>query len=330
MKQIWQIRSSQLNHVTLNLGEYTSIYNENETNEELILSLIYQYFQPRNRNKDVLIKELIEDVEVSSKSHVAFMISHNDIEQEHQLAASSILNKKLQYDMNQNIEVSGYINSINVLMEDLLEEVKRKLPLKVKPFDIKQFIKQLNFEYELEADYSRLIVRLKQLLPLLVEQMNNLSNNKGLLIYLYPEANLSIKERLIFREVLNDLPIKIIVLTQSRYFLADSIDGLNYLRNSKQMITVDFIENCYWEAPLNFKREDIVVSLKNVFDQYSHCFEIHPTITNYHLGDIMVFKDIDIYVIVRFLRFCKLDYILDIDDTKISEPLALYLGLSTS
>lgn len=43
------------------------------------------------------------------------------------------------------------------------------------------------------------------------------------------------------------------------------------------------------------------------------------------LADIIVFNDIDLYIIVSFLKHCNLEYQLDIDKTKISLALSSYL-----
>lgn len=47
----WCIKTESLPTITLNIGKYTSIYNEYETIEEDLLNVINQYFK-----REILIK----------------------------------------------------------------------------------------------------------------------------------------------------------------------------------------------------------------------------------------------------------------------------------
>lgn len=155
--------------------------------------------------------------------------------------------------------------------------------------------------------------------------MNYQANEKAFIIYLYPEAGLSIKEQMRFRKILNDLSIPVIVLTESPCFLSKNFRGLNYFINNVQMITKTFLEDSYWNAPINVEKEKIEERFEYLFVKYCSVLEIKPIISNYVLADIIVFNDIDLYVIVSFLKHCNLEYQLDIDKTKISLALSTYL-----
>ncbi|MCJ1750061.1 hypothetical protein MT416_12120 [Mammaliicoccus sciuri] len=72
--------------------------------------------------------------------------------------------------------------------------------------------------------------------------MNYQAKEKTFVIYLYPEAGLSIKEQIRFRKILNNLPVPVIVLTESLRFLSENIKGLNYFINNIQMITESFLK----------------------------------------------------------------------------------------
>ncbi|MFS8253911.1 hypothetical protein ACHK7U_09275 [Staphylococcus hominis] len=312
--------------VILNTSTYTSIYNEDSTHEEYILNKLNNYFQPRNSNKDtVTITNLTDYERVSHNRFRGFLLNHSTIENEHQLSATSMMTKKIIREMQSDMEIEGYINSINVLLDDLRDNLKGTLPLSIKSFDLKQIIKLLSFKYDYSEDYARLITRLEQVVPIVVDEMNYQANEKAFIIYLYPEAGLSIKEQIRFRKILNDLSIPVIVLTESSCFLSKNFRGLNYFINNVQMITETFLEDSYWNAPINVEKEQIEERFEYLFVKYCSVLEIKPIISNYVLADIIVFNDIDLYVIVSFLKHCNLEYQLDIDKTKISLALSTYL-----
>ncbi|ASJ94506.1 MAG: hypothetical protein E6157_10415 [Staphylococcus epidermidis] len=323
---ILEINIDAIPIVILNTSVYTSIYNEDLTHEEYILDTLKNYFQPRNSNKDtVTITNLTDFERVSHNQFRGFLLDHSTIENEHQLSATSMMTKKIMREMQNDLEIDGYINSINVLLDDLRDNLKGTLPLSIKSFDLKQFIKLLSFEYDYSEDYARLITRLEQVVPLVVDEMDYQAKEKSFVIYLYPEAGLSIKEQIRFRKILNNLPVPVIVLTESPRFLSESIKGLNYFINNIQMITESFFEDSYWNAPINVEKERIKERFEYLFVKYCSVLEIKPIISNYLLADIIVFNDIDLYIIVSFLKHCNLEYQLDIDKTKISLALSTYL-----
>ena len=172
---VWQIKSESLPNIELNIGKYTAIYNEYETIEEDLLTIVDGYFKRRNSNsKEVSIIDTLNQELVSHHLFESVIIDNNLIENEHILGAASILNKKIQRDFVNNLESNGYLQSINSLLEDLLELLNyTDLPLRTKQFDIKQFVKMLKFEYDLKDDYTRLIVRIEQVLPLVIEELKN-------------------------------------------------------------------------------------------------------------------------------------------------------------
>src|SRR5699024_4623384 len=214
---VWEVRNAEKNTVSLNIGKYTSIIDDHHEHEEEMLHDLNLYFQKR-ASKDITIKENVTGEIVDSKEFTAFVVDHISIDAEHQLAASGLLNKKLQRDLLNNLETEGYLNSINILMDDFLNLLEKDMPLTVKRFDHKQFLKQLTFEYDFTIDYSRLINRLTGVLPLLIDEMNKQSNNNTLLIYMYPESRLSPREQVEFSKLLKSLNVTVIVLTDSTIF----------------------------------------------------------------------------------------------------------------
>ncbi|WP_218670140.1 hypothetical protein, partial [Salmonella enterica] len=82
------------------------------------------------------------------------------------------------------------------------------------------------------------------------------------------------KEQIRFRKTLNDLPIPIIVLTESSYFLSENIKGLNYFINNIQMITEEFIDDSYWNAPINIEIEKFKERFEYLFKKYCSFLEV--------------------------------------------------------
>ncbi|MCE5039330.1 OLD family protein [Staphylococcus auricularis] len=323
---IWQIKGENITPVELNIGPYTSIYDEYETIEEELLEIIFQYFQKRGSNKDVItITDLNNQELISHRSYQSFVLSHELVEKEHALASSSLMNKKLNRLLTENIEIDSYFNTMNQLMSDMLDHVHCDLPIHIKRFDYKMFIKQLEFDYGLHEDYRRLIVRLEKLIPLIVEEINQQTQNKALMIYIYPESNLSPREQIRFRKLLNNLPVTLIVLTNSMHFISDNIHSMNFIKNDKQMLNQSFFESLEWDAPLDYERQDIFDSLEQFIKLYHDKVELYPTISNYKTTEIILFKAIDIYVAVRYLINAGLPFSLDLDFTLLPAPVEQYL-----
>lgn len=324
---IWEIKSEHIDKIKINVGEYTSFYNENETNEEDILGLVNGYFQKRGSNKnEVTIFDVENQEVVGAHTYQSFIINHEMIEKEHALGTSSMLYKCIVRNMKENVEVDGYLNSVNVLLEDVLGMVRKDLPLKLKPLDYKSFVKQLHFEYDMYEDYDKLITRLEQVMPILVEELNNQTHNQTLLIYYYPESNLSPSEQLRFKKFLQNLPVTLIVLTSSERFVATDIESMNYIKATRQCLTSELIHDLAWQAPLDYDHQEIKQSLERFILHYQNKFECSPVISNYKVADIILFEPIDLYVAVTYLKRTQHAFMVDLDDDKLPHAIKSYIA----
>lgn len=325
-KMIWKLKGELIDPIYLNIEKYTSIYNEFDTKEEDILQIVSDYFQKRASNKDkVAIFDCVEQEEIPSQRYQCWLINHEFVEKEYELAQTSLLSKKLQRQLKENYEMESYFHTINALLDDLVHSIDYGLPIHHKTFDFKLLLKQLQFKFDDNVDYFRLIKRLERMLPLIVEEMEQISNKRTLLIYAYPEANLSPKEQIQFRRCLESLNIPVIVLTGSSHFLSKNLMGMNYIRNHRQLINDEFIKQLVWNAPMNYELVDIMESLKKFIQLYQDKFEILLLISNYRLADIMLFEPIDLYVGLSFMKYANQGFNVDIQFNRLPSPVAQYI-----
>ncbi|ARJ51068.1 hypothetical protein [Staphylococcus lutrae] len=325
-KIVWELKSEGLHSIELNIENYTSIYNEFDTREEDILQTIYGYFQKRASNKAyVTIIDKADGEVIPSQRYQCWLVNHEFIEKEFELAQTSLLNKKIVRQLKENYEIESYLHTMNVLLEDLVQFVDHGLPIKPKPFDYKAFSKHLQFKFDDHVDYYRLINRLERMLPLIVEEMEQISNHRTLLIYTYPEANLSPKEQIQFRKCLESLNIPVITLTGSAHFLSRNLMGMNYIRRDRQLINMRWLNQLVWDAPMNYEMDEIMVSLKRFIHLYQDKLEMTPLISNHRLADIMLFDPIDIYVGFSFMRYAEQAFTTDMDWGVLPEPVSRYM-----
>lgn len=320
----WEIKSERLGSLTLNVGETTVIFDEHNTQEETYLYALDGYFKSRGSNdKVVSVLDVNNGELIPSNKYVAYIYDNSTLDGEHKLAASSLLSKKVLRESTQSLESEPYINSINVLVEDLLSVLNLELPLTNNKFDLKAFIKLLEFSVDEEQNY--LYNRLRIVLPKVIQEMMDLAKREIILIYLYPESGLSSNEQIEYRKFLDTLPLKKFILTSSPHFIATNLFENNWIVKGEQIITEKLIEDMYWECPLNYSKEDITNSLFKIFKYYLPKLETNPRITNHELCDIILFDPLDIYTLVFFLKNHGFSYDIDLEYSRVPDSLAKYL-----
>ncbi|ATD29691.1 hypothetical protein BHM04_00110 [Macrococcus sp. IME1552] len=327
MHNKWEITKESTKY-KLNFSSYTSIYNVQDTKEEEIVQIIHNYFQPRSKSDETIkIYDQTNDNLIGHKDFQAYYFTNDIMMEEFGLSASTIMNKKLNRLLSEDAEVGMYLNTVNTLLEDSLLRIQDRVPVHIEPLDYKKFLKMIKFDLNIISESKmNYIEKLELIFPLLIEEIKLSSKSEPIIIYNHPETYLSPNEQKKFREILEMQNVKLIVLTESIYFLSKELKGLNIYRNNKQMISDELLEEIYWNAPLNFEEEDIKISLEKIFQSYVSKFEIKPIITNYRLGDIMLFEPVDIYVCISFLQFCKYDYEFDMRLEELPKPLTEYIN----
>ncbi|WP_062197340.1 hypothetical protein [Massilibacterium senegalense] len=334
MNEKWTVQIDHEKRVDMNISNYCVVYDVHNTKEESILSAIFEYFQPRSKVKDTvsIYDQLNAGEKLSTKAYQAFLISNQDVIEEQKLGSKSLVKNHIKRKLLNNIESEGYLATINSLVEDLLKLTSFDLPLKSKKFTHDLFIKLIEIDFlELshlkDIDYKKNIHQLECLLPVIFQETHTLSHGQSILIYRFPEAYLSAKEQMILKKVLDKFAekIKIIVHTESKYFLADSVFANNYFFNNQQKITQEFIGNLEWNAPLDYSRMELENSFKQILFRYIDKLEVCPVISNYKLADIMLFEPIDIYTCTSFLKYCGYKFQLDLDRNKLNESVHVYV-----
>ncbi|QDI92236.1 hypothetical protein EPH95_14425 [Salicibibacter halophilus] len=326
----WKVRSENVD-LDLNIANYCCIFDNHSFNEKELLELLVGYFQPRSKVKDLIsIKEIDNDYEdVTAHNYQFHSLSTVNLLAETQLGSKSLLKKKLRQDFLNELEFSGYLQTINSLIEDVVQLVDTDLPIQPKNLDVDGLIKLLDVDFGLNEsqDYSIIFHQLQLLLPMITETILKTSKVQPLVIYYYPEHMLGPRQQVHFKKLLDKCTdkMKIIVLTKSRYFLSDNLLNNNLIIDSKQRITNEFFEDMEWNAPLDFKKEELEYTFSKIFNTYVVHLETYPTISNYQIADIQVNRGIELYVLIDFMEEMGLEYSLDIDHSLLNPVISRFV-----
>ena len=325
MRSVWEITINNEKY-KMNFDSYTSIYNVQDTREEEILLNIHEFFQPRkSKENEVLIYDSLNDISLNNKTYQSFYWDNNTLLEEFKLASSSTMNKALQRNLSEDVDIGMYLNTINSLLDESIGNIQESTPIKVEHVNFKKLLKMIYFDLNESDQFKGYYEKLKLVLLMMIEEVKKSAKSTPLIILNHPESYLSPKEQKMFREVLNQLDVTIIVLTESIYFLSDSLEGLNHYSRMRLILDRNFIEDLYWSAPMEFDEDLINQSLLNIIKLYISKFEVSPVITNYKLSDIILFEPVDIYVCLRYLKHCNYDFEIDFNYTKIPKPLKEYI-----
>ncbi|QQK78956.1 hypothetical protein HUG20_02910 [Salicibibacter cibi] len=330
MNMRWNVRSENVD-LNLNISNYCCIFDNHSFNEKELLDLLVGYFQPRSKVKSLVsIKEIDNHYEnVTAHHYQFFSLSTVNILADTQLGSKSILKRKLRQDFLNEIEFSGYLQTINSLIEDAVQLIETDLPIEVKKLDVDGLIKLLdvNFELKESADYGVIFHQLQLLLPMITKTILKTSKVQPLVIYYYPEHMLGPRQQVQFKKILDQCADKMtfIVLTKSRYFLSKDLLSNNLIINGKQRLTNEYFEEMEWNAPLDFKKEELEHTFSKIFNTYVVNLETYPTISNYQIADIQVNRDIELYVLIDFMEEMGLEYSLDIDYSLLNPVIARFV-----
>ncbi|SDC31037.1 hypothetical protein SAMN05421734_106109 [Pelagirhabdus alkalitolerans] len=327
----WHIREEQLQY-DLNINGYSSIYTNSTTDEYSLLDNLLQYFQPRSKLKDNLkVYDIDEEYEeLSTKHYQIIHLSNEQVIEELKLGSKALLKSKIKNELKQDVEAEGYLNTINSLLDDLVERVPLDLPLRTNPFNFDSLMKLISINMEDETDETSCNIVLRQnnkILPILTDHIKETVSTPTIIYFTYPENYLSPGEQKEMRELLNHLSadVPIIVLTKSKLFLSSQYRGLNYFSRNQQLFNQQLINDMEWEAPTIYEQDELIESLVKIVHKYIDLIEIYPLVSNYQDADIHLFKSIDLYVFSFIMYKLKLRFTFELQEQEIEAPVYKYI-----
>lgn len=228
-----------------------------------------------------------------------------------------------------NVEADGYINNINVLLEDLVEHSISELPIRPRLLTYDSIIKLLEIDLgsNMLDETNQFIYQNKLLLPILNRYLMTNLKQPGIVFFFYPETYLSPleqKEMYKLLQIFSDT-IPIFVITKSKQFLCKDLEGMNYFIENKQTFSNQFIEDMEWNSPVIYEFEDLKDSVLSILQRYADVFELNPTVSNNTDADVILFKSIDLYVFTSLMYKMKYKFVLNVDETIMDNPVYEYI-----
>lgn len=324
------IRKDEMEY-ELNINNYSSLFVNYTTDERSLIESVIDYFQPKSKkDSNVSLMDLNNDYEeIPSSRFTAITLSNDLLLNESKLGSKSFLKGKLKQDLLNNVEADGYINNINVLLEDLVEQSIPEIPVRPKLLTYDSIIKLLEVDLgtSMVNETNQIIHQNKLLLPILNRYLKENLKRPGIVFYFYPETYLSPREQKQMSKLLHmfSASMPVMVITKSKHFLADDVSGLNYFIRNKQVFNQDFIEELEWNCPLNFDYKELQESLMTILKKHIDVLEINPSLSNYTDADIILFRPIDLYVLTSIMYKMQYKFELNVNQDLILSPLYQYL-----
>ncbi|MFB1050141.1 hypothetical protein [Paraliobacillus sp. JSM ZJ581] len=330
MQNSWLIREDRREY-EVNLANYSSLFVNYTTDERALIEPLIEYFQVRSKNKDAIsILDKNDEYEaINHQRFAAIELSNDILREEMKLGAKSLLKAQVKKNLLSNPEIDGYINTINSLLEDLINQANTELPIRPKLFTYDSMIKMMEVDIgiTIENETNQIIHQNKTLLPILRNFIINNYSKPTFVVYFYPETYLSPKEQREMRQLLNNFSkrIPVFVLTKSKIFIAENYEGLNYFVNHVQVFNEEFIANLEWDCPIDYDYVEIKSSIMRIIYRYIDVFELHPTVSNYTDADVILFNSLDLYVFASIMKKLKFSYVFDLEVESIDLPVYRYI-----
>ncbi|WP_053217000.1 hypothetical protein [Virgibacillus senegalensis] len=315
----------------LNVGKYSSLFVNYTTNERALIQPVIDFFQPRSKMKnEISVSDIVNEYEEIASSRFRAITFTNDLLlEETKLGSKTLLKGQVKQSLLNNVEADGYINSINVLIEDLVEQSISELPVRPRLLTYDSLIKLLEIDLgsDMLGETNHFMHQNKLLLPILNKYLINNLNQPGIVFFFYPETYLSPKEQTEMHQLLQIFSetIPVFVITKSKQFLSDRLSGLNYFIHNHQIFSKEFIEELEWNSPVNYDYNDLEKRVVTLFQRFADLLELNPTISNYTDADVVLFTSIDLYVFVSLLFKMKFEFELNLDESRINAPVYKYI-----
>jgi hypothetical protein len=329
MQDKWIVRS-EYKEYAVNLSRYSSLFVNYTSNENSLINPIIEFFQPRSKVKEdyTILDYNNEFEEISTKKYISYKLSNDIIIDETKLGAKSMLAGQIKKNLLNDAEADGYINTINVLLEDLVTSSNSEIPIRAKSFTHQSIIKllEMDIDFGVVGETNSVLYQNKQLLPILKDYILGVPT-PPIVFFFYPENYLSPREQLIMKRMLDDFSehIPVFVLTKTKTFLSGDYSGLNYFIKEKQFFTEKFLEQLEWNSPIEFSSEELLESVIHVTRKSIDQWELNPVLSNYQSADLVLFEPIDIYVFVELMKKAGFSFELRLDVEKLPRPVYQYV-----
>ena len=329
MNHQWTIMTDELN-VSLNTADYTCIYTGISPTGKYLQQLITAYLQPRTKLKDeVRIYDHLDEADLTHQHYFAVPFSGADIMQEETLAAKSNMKQQVKEKLLNQLEGQGYLVTINSLIEDYLNMIEEDFDLDHQGLTVDDLIKQSTLNLSATMDHSdKYYEKYTSLLDKMVRHIPRKGASSPLLVLDHPENHLSAKLQIELHQKILEYSqhMKIMVFSSSVHFSGETWRQNNLInQNEEQILTLDFLEDLEWHAPMNYRMEDLEKSLNMILKFYTDKFEIVPVISNCRSADINVFSEMEIYTLIELLNKMNLQYDIDMDPSPLGEVIAKYI-----
>lgn len=329
MQNQWLVRTEEKEY-SINLTRYSSLFVNYTSDENALIQPVVDFFQPRSKVKDeyTILDRMNDYEELSTKKFIAYILSNDIIINEMKLGAKSMLAGQIKKNLLNDAEADGYINTINVLLEDLVTSSNSEIPVRAKSFTHQSIIKLLELDMDLTRgeETNSVLHQNKQLIPIMKDYILSVPT-PPILFFFYPENYLSPKEQVEMRQLLDQLStyIPLFILTKTKIFLSEEYAGLNYFVNEQQLFTQELLEELEWNSPIEFSIEELEKSVLHVAKKSMAYWELHPILSNYRSADLVLFEAIDIYVFVELMKKTGFVFEVDLDQDKIPDPVYHYV-----
>lgn len=317
----------------LNISKYSSLFIDDSTDYQKLISDLNEYFKPRTKIKeDIIIKEITDDYnEINNHTYYSILFSDQILNEEFQLKNKTFMRELIKKRLITNIETDGYLITINTLIQDLINETLSDMPVNYEKITVDLLLKLLTLNHNSNNVHEGL--ERKTYFQQNIELINFIKQYilddlklPTIIFYLFPESNLSPQNQKLMYKFLKELSeeLYIFVITKSKIFIGDEFEGFNYLKSSNQLFDEDFFNDLEWNSPIDYTKEQLIKSLIYVYNKHVDLFGMNPLISNYKDADIILFESIDIYILIYIMNKLKYKFILDLDRDKISIPVYEY------
>lgn len=327
--------------VLLKKSNYISIIADEVVFSNKICEAIYDYYSNKKGtgDKKVMINnsETGEREQISSKFPI--FISDNNLDSEVELGVKTVMYQRVLDYLKEKYPIEPVFLTLNTIMESFfLEEVTENfkkefsihsdynLEFEFKDFSPVEIAKKIEVKYFLDSkeqpideisNYEKLKLEVS-----LHEIKEKIETREKIYIFYYPERLLSISEikrlKIFLSSLIQDKNI-IVVATNSKYLLGDTLDSINIFKNKKLLsfekdeeLGSIFLENYPVLKEWSYIRNRLLFLIKNYFIENYEDIRITNKIKN-DIDELYLQSFEDIFIFVFYLKQLGLEYGLDID-----------------